>query len=330
MNQLIPKVSVVLPVYNGSPWIADAIQCVLAQTLADFELIIIDDGSKDDSWSVISRFADHRIRAVQQSNKGLAATLNIALGMARAPYIARQDQDDWMHPERLQRQFVFMEENQDCIGVGTWAEIRIDDQPSGRFHRHPTQSDAIALFLMFDNPFVHSSMLLQRDAVLAVGGYCEDRSRQPPEDYELWSRMARVGKLANISEVLTAYREVAGSMSRTGNNPFLEKVVRIGAENLHFVFHERFSMEACVALSSCYHDVLSDKSLSLFDVFRMLAMLRSRLVDSTQGPSEEIEAIFRQVQLLLASRILNRNDKFGLLKIFRGVRRRLLIMRGGH
>jgi hypothetical protein len=329
MHPITPKISILLPVYNGAPWIFEAISCVLSQTFSDFELIIIDDGSKDDSWDVISAFSDSRIRPVRQSNKGLAATLNVALGMARAPYVARQDQDDWMDPARLQRQFAFMEANPDCIGVGTWAEIRADDQPSGRFHRHPTQSDAIAFFLMFDNPLVHSSVLLRRDAVLAAGGYSEDRSRQPPEDYELWSRIARAGKLANIGEVLTAYREVVGSMSRTGTNPFLEKVVIIGAENLHFVLGEHFSMEKCFGLASCYHGVMSDvSSISLLDVFRMLAMLRSCLV-TVQEPSEEFEAIFRRVRLLLISRIVDRYDKLGLLRILRGLRRRVRQIRGG-
>lgn len=319
------KISVLLPVYNGAPWISAAIRCVLSQTFSDFELIVIDDGSKDDSWAEIRAFSDPRIRAIRQSNKGLAATLNVGLGLASTPYVARQDQDDWMHPERLERQYAFMEANPDCVGVGTWAEIRVNDLPSGRFHHHPTSWDALSFFLMFDNPFVHSSMLLRRGAVLAVGGYCEDLSRQPPEDYELWSRMARAGKLANIAETLTAYREVAGSMSRTGPNPFLEKVIKIGAENIYFALQERFGMDKCLALTSCYHGTQIDRaSISLLDVFRMLGALRSMLVDTVKGPSDEFEAIFRQIRLLLVSRIINRYDIFRLLRVYRGLRRRFL------
>lgn len=324
VHQIIPKISVLLPVYNGVPWVSDAIRCVLAQTFSDFELIVIDDGSRDDSWGAINAFADPRIRAFRQSNKGLAATLNVGLGLASAPYVARQDQDDWMHPERLERQYAFIEAKPDCIGVGTWAEIRVNDQPSGRFHHHPTEWDALNFFLMFDNPFVHSSMLLRRDAVLAVGGYSEDPGRQPPEDYELWSRMASVGTLANIGEALTAYREVAGSMSRTGPNPFLEKVVKIGAENLHSALRERFSMDKCLALAACYHGTRGDHaSVSLLDVFGMLGALRDGLVDALNGPSDEFEVIYRRIRLLLLSRIINQYDIFGLLKVYRGLRRRL-------
>ena len=324
VHQIVPKVSVLLPVYNGAPWLAGAIECVLSQTFADFELIIIDDGSKDDSWAVISGFSDPRIRAIRQSNMGLAATLNIGLELAQAPYVARQDQDDWMHPSRLELQRAFMEENPQCVGVGTWAEIRVDDKPTGRFHHHPTHSDALSLFLMFDNPFVHSSMMLKRDVVLSIGGYSEDRERQPPEDYELWSRMARVGKLHNIGETLTAYREVAGSMSRTGPNPFLPKVVKIGAENVYYALGERFGIEKCLALTACYHGVSSPQAtISLLDILRMLSGLKSTLSDVSEGRSEQFLTIYRRFYLLLVSRCMNRYDVLGLLRIYRRLRRSL-------
>lgn len=317
-----PRVSVVLPVYNGGEWLAGAVRSVIEQTLEDFELIIIDDGSKDESWAVISSLSDPRIRAIRQSNKGLAATLNVGLELARAPYVARQDQDDWMHPERLERQCAFMDTNADCVGVGTWAEIRVDDKPTGRFHHHPTQWDAIRFFLMFDNPFVHSSMMLRREAVLSIGGYCEDKSRQPPEDYELWSRMARSGRLANIGEMLTAYREVPGSMSRSGPNPFLEKVVKIGAENLFLALQERFSMGKCLALSSCYHNAqISGAPASLRDVLRMLGALRSSAIGSSRKGSDEFEQIFHRTRRLLIARVIDRYDVLGLARIGRRMRR---------
>ena len=85
---------------------------------------------------------------------------------------------------------------------------------------------------MFNNPFVHSSVLLRRSALLQVGGYTTDPDRQPPEDYELWSRLSRIGSVANIGEVLLTYREIPGSMSRVGPSPFRRKLIMICAENL--------------------------------------------------------------------------------------------------
>lgn len=319
---IIPEISVILPVYNGAPWISAAISCVLKQTFTCFELIIIDDGSKDESWAKISEFHDPRIRAIRQCNKGLASTLNIGIGLAKSKYIARQDQDDIMHAERLQKQYEFMENNPDCVAVGTWANILSNDQPSGRCHRHPVHWDAIKLFLMFDNPFVHSSMLFRRDMAKSIGGYSEDPERQPPEDYELWSRMAREGKLLNIGETLTAYREVEGSMSRNGVNPFLKKVVRISAENLHVVLQCSFSLEQCVAIASLYHGVeASYVNPSPLEVLRILSTLRLKLSNNIKSPSDEFNKIFRKIWILLISKSIKPYDVLGLMRIYRALRR---------
>lgn len=319
---VMPAVSVLLPVYNGVPWVAGAIQCVLDQSMTDFELIVIDDGSKDDSWEIISKFRDPRIRAIQQKNSGLAATLNIGINLARAPYVARQDQDDWMHPDRLEHQIEYMKKNPECSAVGTWAEIRVDDKPSGRFHRHPTCNDALQLFLLFDNPFVHSSMLLRRDVVIDVGGYCEDRNRQPPEDYELWSRLARKFKVANIGECLTAYREVAGSMSRVGVTPFQKNVLRISAENIYYALgkHQRF--EKCLALSALYHGVCIDesRSLSSWSAVAMLDSAVQALVGKKAEMSDECRDIYKKMRSHVLARILRRYVPGRVIGLFKRIR----------
>ena len=105
-------------------------------------------------------------------------------------------------------------------------------QKTERTHDHPADNAALQFELLFDNPFVHSSMMLRKSALDIVGGYTKDPVRQPPEDYELWSRIARLYKVANLTERLTIYREVPRSMSRASLNPFAEKVLLISAENL--------------------------------------------------------------------------------------------------
>ena len=116
--------------------------------------------------------------------------------------------------------------------VGTRAEVWIGDNPSGRFHDHPTEDAKLRFALLFNNYFVHSSVMMRKAALDEVGSYTTDRSRQPPEDYELWSRIARRFSVANLPERLTIYREVPASMSRDGIDPFKEKLVLISAENL--------------------------------------------------------------------------------------------------
>lgn len=250
---MIPAITVLMPVYNGAAYLAEAIDSVLAQSFADFEFLIIDDGSKDNSWEIIQTCGDARIRAVQQENRGLAATLNVGIAMARASLIARQDQDDLMRPQRLVQQFAFLSSRPSHAAVGTAAGILEGAAETHRVHRHPLTNEVLRMELLFDNPFVHSSMLLRRAALEQVGGYCEDSSRQPPEDYELWSRLARSYQVANLEEVLTGYREVAGSMSRVGERPFLANLLRISAENLHAVLSTGYSFEQCMALGALYH-----------------------------------------------------------------------------
>jgi hypothetical protein len=227
-----PRISVVLPVYNGKTFLAEAIGSILEQSFRDFELIAIDDGSTDGSANILDAVRDPRVRVVHQPNAGLAASLNRGISLARGEYIARQDHDDLSLPMRFARQVQFLEQNSDCALVGTRAEIRSDDGSARRFHDHPADDAALGFELLFDNPFVHSSVMLRKRAVESLGGYSTDPARQPPEDYELWSRLARSYQVANLPERLTVYRETAGGMSRAPGRAFQASAVLIASENL--------------------------------------------------------------------------------------------------
>lgn len=227
-----PIVSVVLPVWNCPGYVGAAIESILSQTFQDFEFIIIDDGSTDETPSVLKRYQDARIRHVRHENRGLAGTLNVGIELARGKYIARQDQDDLSRPERLAKQMAYMESHASCALLGTWAQILEGERLSERFHKHPSEVHRIRYALLLNNPFVHSSVILRTDVVRGLGGYSTDSSRQPPEDFELWSRIARVAEVANLPSVLLSYREIPGSMSRQGPSPFRAKLVTLCAENI--------------------------------------------------------------------------------------------------
>jgi cellulose synthase/poly-beta-1,6-N-acetylglucosamine synthase-like glycosyltransferase len=233
-DMAVPSVSVLLPVYNGAADIERSVHSILNQTFADFELIIINDGSKDNSLEILKTISDPRIRLFDQSNMGLAATLNKGLSLSQGELIARQDQDDLSRPDRLEKQVNYFQQHADCILLGAAAEIWCGDEPTERAHDHPQSHPRLAFELLFNNPFVHSSVMMRRQALMELGGYSTDSTRQPPEDYELWSRMARHGRVANLPERLLIYREVPQSMSRTGPNPFLDRLVTICAENIAF------------------------------------------------------------------------------------------------
>lgn len=248
-----PLVSVLLPVYNGAGFLEGGIESILSQSYRNIELIIINDGSSDDSAKIISKFQDPRIRAYHQENQGLAATLNRAINLAKGEYLARQDQDDLSLPQRIEIQVRFLNAHPNCGMVGGWAEIWVGNVKSERIHQHPTESPHLKYDLLFDNPFVHSSVMLRKSVCETVGLYSTDKSRQPPEDYELWSRVARHFEVANIPEVLLVYREVPNSMSRAGMSPFLDRVINISVENLLWATGRMFPDRDVTDLAALNH-----------------------------------------------------------------------------
>jgi hypothetical protein len=283
-----PLISVVLPVYNGAADVERAVGSVLTQTCDDFELILINDGSKDNSADVLESMRDPRIRLFHQDNIGLAGTLNRGIGLARGRYIARQDQDDLSHPERFARQVEFLECHPDHGLLGSAAEIWVGDTPTDRAHDHPIDHGALSFELLFNNPFVHSSVMVRKSAIEAVGGYTTDPARQPPEDYELWSRMARHTRVANLPERLLVYREVPASMSRTGPNPFLERLVLICAENLAAVLGHNEPPVEVLDVAALTHSALHRLSPHP-DIERMCQAVRAageRL--ATESPHSDV------------------------------------------
>jgi len=254
-----PLVSVVLPVYNGADSVGEAVDSILRQTFNDFELIAINDGStKDDTASVLDRLAlatgDNRLRIVHlERNRGLAGALNHGISLARGVYIARQDQDDVSLPGRLEAQVRYFEAHPRCGLLGTRAEIWVGGKPSGRYHDHPMDNATLQFDLLTNNPFVHSSVMIRKSVLDAVGVYSTAPERQPPEDFELWSRIARQFDVANLPERLVIYREMPQSMSRIGPNPFLQKLILITAENLRCTSGNDASIRVCEDAAALIH-----------------------------------------------------------------------------
>ena len=228
----LPDVSVVLSVRNGGSDLPKAIATILEQSFTNLELIAINNGSTDGTSDFLDGIKDSRVRVHHQEDAGLAAALNRGISLARGRYIARQDHDDWALSTRVEKQVRFLDAHPNHALIGTRAEIWIGDRPTGRFHDHPTEDAALRFELLFNNPFVHSSVMMRKAALDQVGAYTTNPGRHPPEDYELWSRIARKFRVANLPERLTIYREVPSSMSRAGAHPFKQKLVNLSAENL--------------------------------------------------------------------------------------------------
>ena len=230
-----PQVTVLLPVRNGGAHLEAALASIFAQTFADFELLVLDDGSTDATPEILRAVRDPRLRVVTHPhNLGLVPTLNEGLALARGELVARQDHDDISHPERLQRQVDFFRTHPDHVLVGTEA-IQTDARGRAAFRLlRPRTSESIRWYLCFDNAFIHSSVMFRRDIVRQeFGGYAPSLHS---EDYALWSRIARSRQTANLAEPLLSYREhgssVTGSMSPADMAAFDDATTAIRLENL--------------------------------------------------------------------------------------------------
>ncbi|HCN82257.1 MAG TPA: hypothetical protein DIT07_01365, partial [Sphingobacteriaceae bacterium] len=167
-----PAVTVLMPAYNAEKNIAEAISSVLQQTFSDFELLIINDGSTDDTEKIIRSFSDPRIVVINQTNHGVAAALNTGLKYSKAKYIARFDADDICFPDRLQTQFFYMESNPEFGVIGSSVNYT-DMNGSYLFTFNPSAISDIEIQNLEYTicPFIHSSVFYKKSIVISNGGY---------------------------------------------------------------------------------------------------------------------------------------------------------------
>jgi glycosyltransferase involved in cell wall biosynthesis len=207
-----PTVSVILPVYNAERHVADALGSVLAQTYRVFEVIAIDDGSRDRSLTILRDMAakDDRVRIVSRPNKGLVATLNEGLALARGTFIARMDADDRCLPERFEQQVRRLQSEPALVAVGCRV-IAIDpeDFVLGVETLALEHDDIEEAHLAGSSMICHPAVMMRAEAVRRVGGY---RELVPVEDFDLWLRLGEIGRLANLEEPLLMYRRSATGM----------------------------------------------------------------------------------------------------------------------
>lgn len=220
-----PLLSVILPVYNCEKYLAVCIESILVQTFKDFELIIIDDGSTDQSYNIIKSFRDSRIIVSRQNNKGLACTLNYGLKISKADIVARIDADDICFPERFEKQYEFLMNNEEYIIVGSQAVI-IDKEGNRVYttnsHEVPCLNQEIKNKFPL-NPFIHSSVMFRKKYVIECGGYYEP-IKHYFEDLILWNKLKKYGKMYNLSSPLIYYRLTPTALTTKHNSKEMREV----------------------------------------------------------------------------------------------------------
>lgn len=207
-----PEITVLMPAYNAGKYIAEAIRSVLGQSFTNFELLIVNDGSTDDTLNIIRSFKDSRIVLISQENKGVSAALNLGLAHARAAYIARFDADDICYPERLKIQFEFITTHPAYSIIGSAADYA-DADGHFIFTHHPAGhlNEEIQQLKYSVCPFIHSSVFYKKELVVNNGGYNEHAHTY--EDHFLWVNILKNEKACNLSQPLIKVRLNPGSIT---------------------------------------------------------------------------------------------------------------------
>jgi cellulose synthase/poly-beta-1,6-N-acetylglucosamine synthase-like glycosyltransferase len=236
----VPAVSVIMAVYNGADLIGETLRSLQAQSFSDFEVIIVDDCSTDDSRAVVRGFGDARIKLVSlATNQGVVAARNRAVAEARGRYIAALDHDDLCRPDRFARQVAWLEANPETVLVGTAASILEDDIVSPGSLAPVSTPMLIEWLLRIENPLVWSSVMMRGDAARRL-----DPFQRPEmvyaEDFDLYHRIARLGAIARIDDELMIYRRRVGGISQRNVDAMTGRGVDI--------------------LAACYADALGDDS----------------------------------------------------------------------
>ena len=209
-----PPLSVVMSVFNGEAHLGAAIESILNQSFANFEFIIVNDGSNDSSGAILASYAarDWRLRILDQNNTGLAQALRNGIALVRAPLIARMDADDLSLPVRFERQIAELHKRSELAAVTCPIEQFYDDGTVKMIARTATSEPTIPLYLAFFNPIGgHGQVMFRKSAYHQAKGY--DPNYNLAEDYDLWSRLVDYGGFGVIDEVLYQYRVGHGSLT---------------------------------------------------------------------------------------------------------------------
>ncbi len=272
--ELENKISVILPVYNSQEFLSQSINSILNQTYKNFELIIIDDGSTDNSKEICKNFSkkDNRIIFIDDDHKGLTASLNKALEIAKGKFIARQDADDVSLPERFEKQINWFLKDERRVLCGTNCKILNKNNVYKNNRSLKFTNSGIAKKLKYSNCFVHSSTMFLRNSSQNLGNY--DDNLEYAQDYDLWWKLTTLGEVGNLSEKLLILRKRETSISVKNKNlqtlNFIQSCVKFYAYNkkivgikdnkdLKFYENNNLTKNKIKVMKYLYNDKLDEK-----------------------------------------------------------------------
>jgi glycosyltransferase involved in cell wall biosynthesis len=319
-----PLVSVVVPVYNKADYLLDTIDSLLNQSYVHLEVIVVDDGSTDQSVEVLTHLRDDRLRVVRQQNRGVEAARNRGLEEASGAFIVFHDADDLSRQDRIERQVRYLVRHPEVSLVGSWAWVINSSSQPRSLKIPPISNSALRFITLFENFFVMSSVMIRRSLIEEIGTFREGRGSRFVEDYDFWSRALRRCGCANLPRFLVSYRVVVGSKTRSGGVTLGENARDISLNNIMALLPHKDSPSARELSLLVYGPacLISGKRISLWRASRNLISLWSEarstgLIEFSESFYRLIIAIVRSVVRLGAVRIAT-----GTLSFWQALRRR--------
>lgn len=312
-----PRVSVVMPVYNGERYLREAIDSILGQTYKDFEFIIVNDGSTDQSESIIQSYNDPRIRYLKnEQNSKICITLNKGLDAAMGEYVVRMDCDDISYPNRIAQQTAFMDKHQDIAVAGSDLIIFGDNVEDHRYEslRSP---EMCKMGLIFNSCLAHPSVIIRKSVLDGLNLRYEDEYKGM-EDFRLWWQISKDHRITNIPMVLLKYRKHKGQETQNQNEAYLQTFRR---------FLEERIQDLHITLSNDQLSVLYDYITNRFEQFdstRLQILIESYSKIVREYPiksSKELQALKTTLSLSILYTISNSELKTYRWKIIDQIRR---------
>jgi glycosyltransferase involved in cell wall biosynthesis len=271
-----PTISVVLPVYNGQRFLAEAVNSVLKQTFREFQFVIVDDGSTDRSAEMLEGFARSDSRVVVQPhlrNLGICSTMNDACRLASGEYLAVMNQDDVCQPQRLERQVAFLRRHPDIGVVGGAVEI-VDERGRRRgVKRYPTAPGFVPWAMLFYNCFAHPAVMMRRQA-LEAAGYYPTGYDGGAEDYALFMRISRATRVANLDDVVLRYRVWGGNVTTKAWEAQENSCTRIVRDAVEQIVSRSVPVELAAALRGLSTDHYPHSAGAIRDLGFLIQELR--------------------------------------------------------
>ena len=329
MDTRTPAISVVMSVFNGERFVKEAIQSILGQSYTDFEFIIVDNHSSDNTCAIIQSFQDRRIKFIRNdSNLGQTRALNIGIRHSRGALIARMDADDIALSHRFARQISYLGEHPEIAVLGSRAKFINEEGHYLRAFNAPCEPSVVTMFMAGSPELsygctLHPTLMVRRSALDESGLYNEENGAKPgyPQDYELWSRMITRGfKFANLDESLLYYRVLRSSESRHNEDVLLQYRLEITVNKIQYYCPELTGKEN-LSLARMLEFRPQESANDGMNVLQLFDRYFSTYV-SHSGISSNADEIRRRMKMYYLPVLFLTNKRLSVANYFRLVRRR--------